>query len=229
MTKPGRNYELLLISQFLGAFGDNAILAVILGQLTLLQQHGQVTEAQLRSANAIYTSVLFIPYVLLAPVAGYLNDRHPKSRWLVGGNALKLLGTVVCALSIWFGYSWQAIGYFIVGIGACVYSPAKYGILPEILPRERLVKANGTVELLTVGAILAGAITGAQYIDVFSVTACYGLLLALYGASLLMNLAMTRTPANPDIVWKSSLTEFTGHFGPAAGFRSSTSRSRTGR
>src|SRR3954465_8215784 len=96
-----RNYPLLLGGQFLGAFGDNAILAVIVGQLTYLQKSGAITAEELRTNNTIYTSLLFVPYVLLAPIAGYLNDRYAKTSWLVGGNALKLAGTAICVLSVW--------------------------------------------------------------------------------------------------------------------------------
>ena len=75
-----RNYPLLLAGQFLGAFGDNAILAVILGQLTTLQRTGAITEEVLRGRGALYTSLLFVPYVLLAPMAGFLNDRFEIGR-----------------------------------------------------------------------------------------------------------------------------------------------------
>ncbi|HRZ37521.1 MAG TPA: arabinose ABC transporter permease, partial [Candidatus Paceibacterota bacterium] len=122
MNRP-RNYRLLLASQFIGAFGDNAILAVILGQLTFQEQAGTITENQLGAANALYTSLLFIPYVLLAPLAGFVNDRHAKTRWLLGGNGLKVAGTLVAMLSVWHGAFWQGLGYLIVGIGACFYSP----------------------------------------------------------------------------------------------------------
>src|SRR3954464_12389878 len=191
--KSNRNYPLLLAGQFLSALGDNAILAVILGQLTYLQQAGAITATELRSRNTLYTSLLFVPYVLLAPLAGYLNDRYAKTRWLVGGNALKLAGTILCALSVWFGPFWQGIGYFIVGIGACIYGPAKYGILPEILPRERLVKANGMVELLTLVAILGGAIAGSVMADVFKdqVLTSFVMLGGIFGSALLSNFFMT--------------------------------------
>ncbi len=211
--KPSRNYPLLLLSQFLGAFGDNAILAVIVGQLTLLAKAGQITSEELRTRSTIYTSILFIPYILLAPLAGFLNDRYAKTSWLAGGNLLKLLGTAVCALSIGFGYIWQAPGYFIVGIGSAFYGPAKYGILPEILPRERLVKANGMVELLTLLAILTGAIGGAVIVDRLPVAACYAIVGAIFGASFLLNLVMTRTPSDPAVRVRQSVGEFFGHFG----------------
>jgi LPLT family lysophospholipid transporter-like MFS transporter len=211
--KTSRNYPLLLTGQFLGAFGDNAILAVIVGQLTYLQQSGAISSAELRTSNTIYTSLLFVPYVLLAPLAGYLNDRYAKTTWLVGGNALKLLGTLICALSIWYGPLWQGLGYFMVGVGACFYGPAKYGILPEILPRERLVKANGMVELLTLVAILGGAIAGSVLADVFKdrVLISYGVLVVLFGAALLFNFFMTPTPHKPDIRLGASVGAFGSH------------------
>lgn len=209
--KSNKNYPLLLSSQFLGAFGDNAILAVILGQLLFLKQHGEISEAAMRTGNAVFTSLLFIPYVLLAPLAGYLNDRFAKTGWLFGGNLMKVAGTAIAATSIWYGHTWEGIGYFIVGIGACIYSPAKYGILPEILPRERLVKANGTVELLTLLAILTGNIAGAQMIDRLSVGQCYAILLVIYSLSMFLNLLMTRTQAHPDIRINRSVGEFFQH------------------
>lgn len=213
--KTARNYPLLLISQFLGAFGDNAILAVIVGQLTYLQKAGRITAEELRSSNTIYTSLLFVPYIVFAPIAGYLNDRFPKTHWLAGGNLLKIAGTLLCALSVSQGRVWQGIGYFVVGIGSAFYGPAKYGILPEILPRERLVKANGTVELLTLVAILSGAIGGSIMADRWkdSVLTSYTVLLGIFGSSFLLNLMMRRTPDCPAVELSKSVREFGRHLG----------------
>jgi LPLT family lysophospholipid transporter-like MFS transporter len=208
-----RNYRLLLASQFLGAFGDNAVLAVILGQLTFLQQKGQITSGQLSTANAVYTSLFFVPYVVMGPLAGFLNDRYAKTRWLLGGNLTKLAGTALAALSVWWGPFWQGLGYFIVGIGACVYSPAKYGILPEVVPRERLVKANGTIEFLTLAAILTGNVGGAGMIDLLPVTHCYAVLAAIFGISLALNALMHPTPAHPEVKVATSVDAFFSNFG----------------
>ena len=208
-----RNYPLLLLSQFLSALGDNALLAVIVGQLTYLQQAGILSEAQLRTHNTVYTSLLFVPFIFLAPVAGFLNDRHSKTSWLAGGNALKIFGTLLCALSLRWGPIWQGIGYLVVGVGACVYGPAKYGILPEILPRERLVRANGMVELLTLVAILGGAIAGSVMADRWkdSVLNSYAVLVGIYLGSFLLNLLMQRTPSNPGVLWSANTTAFKDH------------------
>lgn len=203
-----RNYPLLLASQFLSAFADNFILMVILGPFMTRLRLGAITATDQSIANIFYTSLLFVPYVLLAPLAGYLNDRFSKTHWLAGGNLIKLFGSALAALSITGGSTWMAVGYFMVGIGACVYSPAKYGILPEILPTEKLVKANGLVEALTLVAILGGTVAGSQAFDRLPLGVCYWIVIAVYGFSLLLNIVMTRTPSYPNAHWKSTAREF---------------------
>ena len=206
--KPARNYPLLLASQFWSAFGDNFILMVILGPIMAQFKEGKISAQAQSIANIYYTSLLFVPYVLLAPVAGYLNDRFAKNRWLLGGNLIKLIGTCLTALGLGAVPAWQAAGYFVVGIGSCVYSPAKYGILPEILPAERLVKANGMMEFLTLAAILTGSFSGALAFDHLSLIVCYAIVAGIYGLSLALNLFMSRTPSYPEVRFRHSLSGF---------------------
>ena len=211
-----RNYPLLLSGQFLGAFGDNFLLAVILGPLTFQLLAGQITEQQVNGQNVLFSAVFFLPFILLAPLAGFLNDRLPKTSGLFWGNLLKLLGTALGFAGLWLnpgesagGHVWQVVGYTIVGIGACVYSPAKYGVLPEILPAERLVKANGTVEMLTLLAILGGLWGGAALYDhARSLPMGYAVSAGLYALALALNAAMQRTPHNPADSLRYSAGEF---------------------
>ena len=203
-----RNYPLLLAGQFLSAFGDNLILMLILGPFLTQFQAGKISGEEQSVANIYYTSLLFLPYVLLAPLAGYLNDRFSKNRWLLGGNFIKLAGTGLTALGLVYGSAWQGIGYFTVGIGACVYSPAKYGILPEILPAERLVKANGLMELLTLVAILTGNIGGSYAFGSYPLRLCYLMVIGIYGLSLVLNLLMSRTPSYPEVRLRGSIRQF---------------------
>jgi LPLT family lysophospholipid transporter-like MFS transporter len=199
---------LLLASQFLSAFADNFILMLILGPLLTQLKNGKITTMQQSVANIYYTSLLLVPYVLLAPLAGYLNDRFSKNRWLLGGNLIKLIGTVAAAMSIVSGQRWLVAGYLIVGIGAAIYSPAKYGILPEILPEERLVKANGMMEMLTLVAILTGIIGGSSAFDNLPLRVCYLIALAVYGFSFGLNLLMSRTPSYREVKFKDSMGAF---------------------
>ena len=214
--KSSRNYPLLLSGQFLGAFGDNFLLAAILGPLTFQLLSGQITEQQVNAQNVIFSAVFFIPFILLAPLAGFLNDRFPKTSGLLWGNALKLIGTAIGFYGVWkagassaFTHGWQVIGYTVVGLGACIYSPAKYGVLPEILPAERLVKANGSVEMLTLVAILGGLWGGAAVYDHSrSLTVCYSAVAGLYVLALGLNAAMQRTPRNEAASLRASVGEF---------------------
>lgn len=214
--KSNRNYFLLLAGQFLGAFGDNFLLAAILGPLTFQLLSGRITEQQLNTQNALFSAVFFIPFILLAPLAGFLNDRLPKTSGLLWGNLVKVLGTALGLVGVWLNagdfhgsHPWQVAGYALVGLGACVYSPAKYGVLPEILPATRLVKANGTVEMLTLVAILGGLWGGAALYDhTRTLTACYTVSIGLYAAALIFNALMTRTPHNRTASLRRSVTEF---------------------
>lgn len=213
-----RNYPLLLTGQFLSAFGDNFLLAAILGPLTYALNAGRIDEARVNGDNALFGIVFILPFVVLAPLAGYLNDRMSKTLWLTGGNVIKLIGTFTGLVAV-YAYpgdasrTLQLVGYTIVGLGACIYSPAKYGILPEILPRERLVKANGTVEMLTLAAIVGGlAGGGILYDHTLSLPLCYGVSAGLFLAALLCNAAMTRTPGNASAHFGRSVREFGATF-----------------
>ncbi|MEO6035305.1 MAG: MFS transporter [Verrucomicrobiota bacterium] len=210
--KTNRNYSLLLASQFLSAFGVQAVLFVIIGQLTFRHNAGQITEKQLGIANALYACLLYLPYVGFAPLAGFLNDRFPKTNWLLGGNLISLAGAGLAALSLIGPSFWQAIGYFVVGLGACIFSPAKYGILPEILTRERLVKANGTIEMLTLVAILCGVVGGGWMVEKFTVARCYAVLGAIFFVAVTLTLFMKKTPFKPDVQLGASVREFFVHF-----------------
>lgn len=211
-----RNYPLLLAGQFLGAFGDNFLLAAILGPLTFQHLSGAITGQQVNLQNALFSGVFFVPFILLAPLAGYFNDRRPKTSGLLWGNLLKLAGTTIGAFGVWrhagdfqASHVWQIAGYALVGIGACMYSPAKYGILPEIVPSSRLVKANGIVEMLTLVAILGGLWAGAALFDATrALTACYAAAIVLYLGALALNALMQRTPQNTDARLQRSFIEF---------------------
>jgi LPLT family lysophospholipid transporter-like MFS transporter len=214
--KSNRNYPLLLAGQFLGAFGDNFLLAAILSPLTFLLVSGQIDAPQVDAQNVLFSAVFFVPFIVFAPLAGFFNDRLPKTTGLFWGNLIKLLGASLGLAGVWLHAGdfpasrlWQVAGYAIVGVGACLYSPAKYGVLPEILPDERLVKANGAVEMLTLVAILGGLWGGATLYDhTRSLVVCYTAVLGCYAAALAFNAAMARTPRNPAATLRRSFSAF---------------------
>ena len=101
-----------------------------------------------------------LSYILLAAWVGVLSDMWPKGRVMFVTNLIKIGG---CLLLL-FG-SHPLLAYGVVGAGAAAYSPAKYGILSEILPPEKLVAANGWMEGLTVISIILGIVLGGVLVD----------------------------------------------------------------
>lgn len=101
-----------------------------------------------------------VAFVVLAPWVGYWANRYPKSRLLIIANIIKAIGTVLLLVDLE-----PIIAYALVGVGAALYSPAKYGILPEIAPPDNLVKVNGLIEGSTILAILSGMLIGSKVAD----------------------------------------------------------------
>ena len=98
-------------------------------------------------------------YVILAPWLGAFADARPKRNVMFFSNAIKVVG----CLMMLFG-SHPLMAYAVVGLGAAAYSPAKYGILTELLPASQLVKANGWIEGLTIASIILGILLGGQLV-----------------------------------------------------------------
>jgi MFS family permease len=98
-------------------------------------------------------------YVILAPFVGAFADSMPKGQVMLTSNFIKIVG----CLFMLFG-THPLMAYAVVGLGAAAYSPAKYGILTELLPASQLVKANGWIEGLTIGSIILGVLLGGQLV-----------------------------------------------------------------
>lgn len=143
----------LVSAQFLSAFGDNALLFTVVAIVMTQGGRGSWYIPALQSA-------FLLAYIVLTPWVGHLADRYPKPWVLIGANLLKAIGS----LSILVGLE-PIIGYGIVGMGAALYSPAKYGILPELVDVNQLIRANSWVEGATIAAILLGTVGGARLAD----------------------------------------------------------------
>ncbi len=142
-----RGFVPLLFAQFLSALADNALLfaaIALLAQLNAPQWH-----------QPLLLQFFVISYIILAPFVGGIADAYSKGQVMFYANTIKFVGCISILLGIQPLYA-----YAIVGVGAAAYSPAKYGILTELLPPEELVMANGWMEGSTVFAIILGSIIG---------------------------------------------------------------------
>ncbi len=179
-----RDVYLLLFAQFLTAFADNAIL------FTAITMVMQATDTPAWYIPALQGSFL-VAFVLCAPWVGPYADSRPKAHVLTSGNVVKGIGAGLMLLQVE-----PLLSYAVVGLGAAIYGPAKYGILPELVDEKQLVKANGWIEGSTILAILAGTLVGALLSE-SSVTLALGVVTALYVVSALVALWITRLPVAP--------------------------------
>ena len=165
-----RSLILLMIAQFLTAFADNAILFTVFA-IVLQNEHFAGWYVPALQASFL------LAFVLLAPWVGALADAQRKPRILLAGNLVKFAGAGL----LLYGVE-PLFAYGLVGAGAAVYSPAKYGILPELADPVWLVKANSWVEATTIAAIVLGTIAGGKMADQ-SVAQALSLVLLLYALS----------------------------------------------
>ena len=137
----------IMAAQFFSSLADNALLIAAIRLLQELQE----PEWMLPSLQQSFV----VSYVILAPLVGAFADSMPKGRVMLITNAIKVVGCILMLFSVH-----PLLAYAVVGFGAAAYSPAKYGILTELLPPSQLVIANGWIEGTTVGSIILGVLLG---------------------------------------------------------------------
>ncbi len=205
-----RGFYTIMSAQFFSSLADNAL---FVAAVELLKSGG---APEWQRAALVPMFALF--YVVLAPFVGAFADAMPKGKVMFISNAIKVVG---CLMMLFGGH--PLLAYAVVGLGAAAYSPAKYGILTELLPASQLVKANGWIEGLTIASIILGILLGGQLVGhavasqllsmdlpVFNTgidtapEAAISILIAIYGLAAWFNtriphtgVAMRPIPSNP--------------------------------
>lgn len=170
----------VLLAQFLSALADNAILIIAIAIVKTLGTAQLVPLLQ---------EAFVVPFILLAPFVGQLADRYPKGRVMLVANVLKFCG----ALAMMLGLN-PLTAYGLIGVGAAMYSPAKYGILSQMFGANALVRANGMMEGSTIVAILLGVLLGGWLAD-HSLAWAFAGVMSAYGLAAFANLFIPRLPA----------------------------------
>lgn len=185
----------LFAAQFLSAFGDNMILFII---LAMIKRDGY-PDFYLSYVQSIFLA----SYIILSPWVGRFADRKPKAEVLVTDNVIKTAGVLLLLLGLD-----PAISYAAVGLGAVIYSPAKYGILPFLTRNENeLLRANSGLESYTILAILTGSVAGGFLSDL-SINLALGICLMLYVSSISLNTLITKDSGNRSIGYSHAIREF---------------------
>jgi LPLT family lysophospholipid transporter-like MFS transporter len=147
-----RGFYTIMTAQFFSSLADNALLIVAISSLAAMKSPAWMTP--------LLKLFFVLSYVLLAAFVGAFADALPKGRVMFATNLIKIAG---CAMM--FSNIHPLLAYAVVGFGAAAYSPAKYGILTELLPPEKLVAANGWIEGLTVISIILGTVLGGALVN----------------------------------------------------------------
>jgi MFS family permease len=146
-----KGFSTIMSAQFFSSLADNALLVAAIELLNTSKAPAWHVAA-LPSMFALF-------YVLLAPFVGAFADALPKGKVMFVSNAIKVAGCLMMMVG-----AHPLLAYAIVGLGAAAYSPAKYGILTELLPPSQLVRANGWIEGLTILSVILGIVLGGQLV-----------------------------------------------------------------
>jgi acyl-[acyl-carrier-protein]-phospholipid O-acyltransferase / long-chain-fatty-acid--[acyl-carrier-protein] ligase len=215
-----RGFWALIITQFQGAFNDNAykMLLTLFGT-DLAVQLGQNKE----TLTGIIFAVFTLPFLLFSMHGGYFADRYSKRTVTIATKIaeiiIMLLGAIAFLSSNWFFgyrtlagmpfYFWFSVSIlFFTGAQAAYFGPSKYGIIPELISEKRISWANGILELTTFVAIILGTFIGAVLMQLFKPQLQNGMyiLACLSIVGVVSSLFITRVPAAaPDKSFKLNL------------------------
>jgi LPLT family lysophospholipid transporter-like MFS transporter len=187
-----RGFYTVMTAQFFSSLADNALLIAAIQLLVELHASDWM--------KPLLKLFFILSYVTLAPFVGAFADSMPKGKAMLVTNAVKVIGCAMMFFSVH-----PLLAYAVVGLGAAAYSPAKYGILTEMLPAEKLVAANGWIEGTTVGSIILGTVLG-------------GALINPTVASTLLSIDLPRIDTGVDSPAESAILVISGFYLVAAGF-----------
>jgi acyl-[acyl-carrier-protein]-phospholipid O-acyltransferase/long-chain-fatty-acid--[acyl-carrier-protein] ligase len=192
-----RGFWSLIVTQFQGAFSDNALktLVTFVG-LSLATSHQQ------REAIVPLLGILFsLPFIVFSMAGGFLADRFSKRTITIGVKLFEICVMLFVLCGFLFNNLPMAMaGVFLMGTHSAFFGPSKYGLLPELLPEKRLSWGNGILELGTFLAIITGGAIGGLLFKVFEGRQAWsaGVFIGLAGLGFLTSLGISRIPAaNP--------------------------------
>jgi len=157
-----RSFIVFVITQFLGAMNDNIFrwLVVAIGK-EVITGGPKGAEGQEVLALSVGLACLTLPFLLFASFAGYCADRFSKKKVMVACKVAEIIVMSAGVLAIWYGNIWVLFALlFLMGTQSAMFSPAKYGIIPEIVPLKKITAANGVVGMMTMAAIISGTLIG---------------------------------------------------------------------
>ncbi len=218
-----RSLFVILWVQMQNAFNDNFVKFVLIGLVMNVAAHSKLGE----QIEFILAAMIPLPFILLAPVAGFMSDRFSKrsviNACLLG--QLALFATILGAIFL-KNVPLALVGYFLLAVQSTVFSPAKQGILKELVGAQRLGFANGLASMLTMAGVLLGMWVAGMWFDGRLANlnkasmampngweaASMPIMAATIGCPLALSLGLLlrKTPAHPEVPFHKSV--FYQHF-----------------
>jgi MFS family permease len=147
----------MTITQFLGAFNDNVFKFLIIFAVLTTMQAPQVAAFYQTMANMLFAA----PFILFSGYAGVLSDRNPKRSIIIASKVAEVVLMILGTLAFLTGSIWPLlVMLFLMGLQTTFFSPAKYGILPEMMRERDLPMVNGVISMTTFLAIIFGTVVG---------------------------------------------------------------------
>ncbi|MCA9401889.1 MAG: MFS transporter, partial [Candidatus Omnitrophica bacterium] len=187
-----KGFMALIITQFLGAFNDNAFKFVVAAFIVdLMGKQGGTIYLALSGA------VFILPFILASTMGGFLADRFSKRRVIIATKMLEVVVMVLGFIALACDIIWPMLAVlFLMGLQSALFGPSKYGILPEIVPSDKLSESNGILQMWTYIAILLGQMSYGFMIHQVGphihYTAFYFMAIALLG--LAVSVFITKVP-----------------------------------
>ena len=162
-----RGFWSLMATQFQNAFSDNALKQLIILVL-LAGATASAADAKNDQLVSLVTAVFSAPFILFAMLGGWLADRNSKQRIMVYVKTAEMGIMAFAGLALWLTSLPLLLGaIFLMGCHSAIFAPSKYGILPEILPHDKLSWGNGILELLTFLGVILGVVAAGIFSDAF--------------------------------------------------------------
>src|SRR5215469_15607459 len=209
-----RSFWALIVTQFQGAFSANVLRYL----LTFMVVGMTLTDARRDTLVSLIAFLFFVPLVVFSMAGGFLADRFSKRQVTIATKLIEIAAMVVAILALSASQQehlgqivdlWQhpaallthfplpLLVLFVVAMQAALFGPAKYGLLPELLPEKWLSWGNGVIELGTFLAIISGAMAAGWFAQTFEGHESYAgiILVGLAFLGLVSSFAIAKTPA----------------------------------
>ena len=189
-----RGFWALIVTQFQGAFSDNALkwLAIFL----ITQTISSATERD--SLVTVVGSLFAVPFILFSMAGGFLADRFSKRRVILGVKVFEIFVMLLALVSLATHHLYLTIFcVFLMGVHSAIFGPSKYGLLPELMPEKKLSWGNGILEFTTFIAIIGGTVAGGLFCKNFATQPAWSgvILIALALVGLVTGQQITKVPA----------------------------------